>query len=383
MKVGNWAKVILAGIPLLTGCGNFWKPPSTTTGTTGSSLSSGVFYVLNVETDQVAAYSIVSGTLTAVTGSPYTLASAPLSIAVAPSGNFVYVGTASGIYLYTVGAGGALTLGNNNAVISSDLATSMQVDSTGTWLVEAGPNLADVLAIPLSTTTGAPSSSTEQRVGIPAATVQQLVISPDNTHIFLALGTSGTEEVIFAAANSDPFGNEANIAVKNTGGAAVSVAVDPSNRLIYAGETVATTGSNAGGLRVFNYSTLDELSGSPYSTGGLAPYSILAATGGTYVYVANRTVSGSTTGNIAAFTVASTGTTTVTYSLTALGSAVSAGVTPLGMTEDSEGNYILVVNSGGDPDLEAYTMSSGALTSVLSDSTGADPVSASAIAALP
>ena len=38
--------------------------------------------------------------------------------------------------------------------------------------------------------------------------------------------------------------------------------------------------------------------------------------------------------------------------------------------------------NSGDPDLEAYTMSSGALTSALTAATGTDPVGALAIAAL-
>jgi 6-phosphogluconolactonase (cycloisomerase 2 family) len=385
MKIGNWARLLLlAAAPVLVGfqagCGNFWQAPGGSTTTPTSTLSSGVFYVLNQETKQVAGYSIVSGTLTSVTGSPYTLSAAPYTIAIAPSGAFLYVGTAQGIYLYTVGSGGALTLANNSSVISSDLANTMQVDSTGAWLLEAGPNLAELIAIPINSSTGAPTSTIEQTAQLPAATVYQLAISPDNTHVFVALGSSGTEEVIFAAGSTTPFGNATNIAVKNSAGSAVSVAVDPSNRLFYVGETAATSGTNSGGLRAFNYNTLTEVTGSPYSIGGLAPYAILPTSTGDYVYVANRTVSGSSAGNIFGFSFTSTGT---VYSLTALSSTASAGTTPVGLAEDSQGNYLLVVDSGGNPDLEAYTMSSGALTSALTSSTGTDPVQASAVAAAP
>jgi 6-phosphogluconolactonase (cycloisomerase 2 family) len=342
-----------------------------------------VFYVLNQGTKQVAAYSIVSGALTQV-GSLYSLSAAPYSIAIAPGGGFLYVGTATGIFLFNIGSGGALTLANGSNVISQDIATTMQVDSTGSWLVEAGPNLAELLAIHINSSTGVPLSTIEQNTLLPAATVQQLAISPDNAHVFVALGSAGTEDVTFAAGNATPFGATANLAVVNSAGAAVSVAVDPSSRLLYVGETAATSGSNSGGLRVINYSTLTEVSGSPFATGGLAPYAIAptryGANAGNYVYVANRTVSGSSNGNIAAFAVTTTGTTST---LTALGSTVAAGITPLGITQDKTGNYLLVVNSGGGPDLGAYTMSSGALTSALTSATGTDPVQASAIAAAP
>jgi hypothetical protein len=157
--------------------------------------------------------------------------------------------------------------------------------------------------------------------------------------------------------------------------------------LLYIGETAATSGSNSGGLRAINYSTLVEVSGSPFATGGLAPYAIAptryGANAGNYVYVANRTVSGSSTGSIAGFVVTTSGTTST---LTALNSTVSAGINPVGLTQESTGNYLLVVNFGGSPDLEAYSFDSttaGKLDSALTSATGSDPVQAGSIAAAP
>ena len=112
------------------------------------------------------------------------------------------MGTATGIFLYNIGSNGALTLANSSNVISQDIATTMQVDSTGSWLVEAGPNLAELLAIHINSSTGVPTSTIEQNTLLPAATVQQLTISPDNAHVFVALGSAGTEDVTFAAGNA-------------------------------------------------------------------------------------------------------------------------------------------------------------------------------------
>jgi 6-phosphogluconolactonase (cycloisomerase 2 family) len=375
-------------IGFAAGCADFWQAPSSSSTTGSSTSSSGVFYVLNQATKQIVGYSMATGTLTAVSSSPYTLSSAPYSIAIAPGGGFLYVGTASGIFLYTIGSSGALTLANSGNVISQDIATTMQVDTTGHWLVEAGPNSAELLAIEINTTTGVPISGSEQSTALPASTVNQLTISPDNAHVFVALGSSGTEDVTFAAGNSDPFGTTANIPVINSAGSALSVAVDPENRLLYIGEVAALSGStNTGGLRVINYNTLVEVSGSPFATGGLAPSFILPLVYGTYkyeyVYVANRTVSGTTTGSIAGYSVTTSGT---TYSLSALSSSATAGITPVAMAQDSTGNYLLVVNSGGSPDLAAYTLDAttgGKLDSDLTTNTGTDPVEASAVAAVP
>lgn len=385
MKCGKWLAV-LAGASLLAGCKNFWKLPSGSSGGGsggGSGPSSGVFYVANQATNQVAAFSIVSGTLTKVSGSPYALSAAPLALAVAPNGNFLYVGTAQGIFVYSIGSGGGLTLGNNGGVISADLATTMQVDSTGSWLVESGPDLGQLMAININSTTGLPSSTTEQTATLPATTVQQLALAPDNAHVFVALGAGGTEEVAFNSGSGTPFGTKSNIAVKNSAGAAVSVAVDPQNRLVYVGETAATTGSNTGGVRAFNYSTMTEITGSPFASGGLGPYAILPLSTGAYVYVANRTVSGSSNGNIAGFSVTSSGT---TVGLTALSTTATTGANPQSMAEESKGNYLLAVDFGGNPDLEAYTFDTttpGKLNAGVTGATGTDPVQATAIAALP
>jgi 6-phosphogluconolactonase len=362
---------------------------STSSGTCTASggSGSGLFYVLNQNAKQIVGYSITSGTLAKISGSPYTLSAAPYSIAIAPNGNFLYVGTAAGIFLYNIQSNGQLTLANNNNSISQDIATTMQVDPSGRWLLEAGPNLKELLALNINTSTGVPLSTIEQLTLLPAATVQQLTVSPDNAHVFVALGSSGTQDVTFASGQTNPFGSTFNIPTINSAGSAQSVAVDPTNRLLYIGETAALSGSNTGGLRVFDYNTLTELSGSPFATGGLSPVEILplpyGANKGNWVYVANRTVSGGSTGLIQGFVVASSG---GTYSLTAMSNTASTGITPVGMVQESKGNYLLVVNSGGSPDLQAFTFDSstaGKLNSAISSATGTAPVQVSGIAAAP
>lgn len=391
MNTGKWRAAILAVVPLVmglvSGCSGFWDAPSSSNGG-GTSGSSGVFYVLNQQTKQIVGYTIASGSLAVVSGSPYTLSSAPYSIAIDPTGNFLYVGTATGIFLYSIGSGGQLILSNNANVISQDIATTMQVDSTGQWLIEAGPNLAELLAIRINPSTGIPLSTTEQYTLLPATTVQELTISPDNAHVFVALGSSGTQDVTFAAGQVTPFGSTFNIPTLKTAGAAMSVAVDPASRLLYIGETAALSGtSNTGGLRVLDYNTLNELSGSPFASGGLAPVVILPLSYGTnkgnYVYVANRSVSGSSSGLITGFTVAASGS---TYSLVGMSSTATSGIASVGMVQENTGNYLLVINAGGNPDLQAFTFDSttaGKLNSALTSATGIDPVLAIGIAAVP
>jgi 6-phosphogluconolactonase (cycloisomerase 2 family) len=389
MKPGKCARLLLVVIPFLAGCGDFWRAPSGSSGSgTTTTDSSGVFYVANASLKEIIGYEIESGSLTAISGGSQTFSSAPTAIAIAPNGSFLYVATAvSGIYLCTIGSGG--TLGTPQS-ISGDFAATMQVDPSGHWLVEAGAN-AFVSAISINPSTGATTSSQEQTANVPADTVMQLAISPDGNYVFVADGTSGTEEIAFNYQNTDPFGNESNQKVANGSvGSAQSVAVDPENRLVYVGEIAVTNGtSNTGGLRAFTYSSsgMSEISGSPYASGGLAPYSILPVSYGSvadeYVYVANRTVSNSTTGNIQGFSVTASGS---TYSLTALGTTASAGDFPVSLAQDTSGNFVLVTDADGNPDLEAYTFDSttaGELDSTITASTGSGSTGVVAVAVVP
>ena len=387
----------MAAAMLLAGCAGFWKLPAstTTTTTTTTTESSGVFYVLNQTTKQIAAYFISSGTLEQVSGSPYNLAAGPSAIAVAPGGGFLYVGTPAGIYLYTIGSGGALTIGNGGSVISSDFPSAMQV--SGSWLIDAFGPIGSVQldAIPINASTGAYTGSgpePSQTFNVTNASVQQMALSPDGTNLFVALQTGGTIVVPFTAGNANPLGSTATvIPVAANGGSAVSVAVDPTNRLFYIGETLAVSAS--GGLRIFNYSSLgtgtprsspSQITGSPIASGGGTPHSILAEASGEYIYVANwQGNSGS--GNIEWFPITVSGT---TYTVAA-GTTIATGIEPYSLAEDSKNNFVLAVSFGdnttvgGDPDLEAFTMSSGALTANIASATGTDPVGAVAVAALP
>lgn len=383
--IGRWARLALAAPLILAGCKGFWQDPYTTSGsgtTTTTTSSSGNFYVMNVQTSQLAGYYVNAGTLTALPGSPYTLPATPLSITIAPNNSFLYVSTISGIYLYTIASTGQLTLGNSASTISADQASSLQMDATNSWLVDVVSGSPQVFAIPINPTTGLNAAHVEQLIALPTSTVQQLAISPDNTKVFVAMGSGGTAVIPFTITNTNPLGTVSTIAVKNAAGAALSVAVDPSDRLLYIGETVATSSSNSGGLRAIDLGTLKELSGSPYASGGLAPYSILPISSGDYVYVVNRQASGSSTGVIGGFSITATNS---IFSLTALGSTFTVGTHPVALAEDSTATFVFAVDYDGGPDLMGYTFdptNAGYLDNVVSSATGTDPVQASAIAAM-
>lgn len=359
MKIDIGARLLLASTIVLSGCSGFWDlPPSNGGGTTSTTLSSGYFYVLDVTTSQVISYNIVSGTLTLV--GTATVPSAPIAITVAPNDQFLYVSTLSGgIYLYTISSG-ILTLGNSSQAITSDPAVAMQVDSTDSWLVETSGQ-GTLNAVPIVSASGQLNSSapicTNQSaictVPLTGATIHQLAIAPNNKYIFTACATNGTEAFAFSAGSTNPFGSGSyatELPFTNGTGASLSVAVDPSNRALYVGET-ATSGSG-GGLRVFTIGTngaLDEVSGSPYSSGGTGPYAILPKSTNDYVYVASW--NGTSAGIVTGFSIS---TSNSTFSLTKLSNTVSTGIKPMSLVEDKNDNFVLAESSGGSPNFDAY-----------------------------
>ncbi|MGA8088358.1 MAG: beta-propeller fold lactonase family protein [Terracidiphilus sp.] len=390
MRSRFWGCLAVAAF-CLTGCTGFWDAPASSGGggTGSTTLSSGDVYVLNVATSQMVGLYVNAGALTVLPGSPYTLSAAPIAITVAPNNAFLYVSTLGGIFVYNVNTStGELTVGNSGQPISSDPATSMQVDSTNTWLVEGVSGTSNLFAIHVNATTGLLASNTEQTAVLPATSLEQVAVSPDDSSVLAAMGSGGTAIVGFNPNNANPFGTVGTIGVKNANGAALSVAFDPGPsgstvpRLFYIGETVATSGSNTGGLRVVNFSTRQEISGSPYAIGGLAPYSILPLSTGDYVYVVSRQTSSGSTGVIAGFSITSANS---AFTLTALGSTFATGTNPQALVEDNTQAFVFAADFGGSPDLIGYvfdTTNAGYLDKVISNATGTDPVQASAVAAL-
>lgn len=361
---------------------------SSGTCSSGSSGAGGVFYVLNQTTSQVIVYSIASNTLTTVQTVSLP-ASTPLSLAIAPNDKFLYVSTASGIYVYTIGSTGALTIGNNSTAISSDIATTMQVDATNSWLVDAISGSSGLYAVAINSSTGdlATSGETEQSLsgGLSAATPVQLAISPNDSsscsdcYVFVALGNGGVELVGFNPANANPFTTTAHLNLINSSGGANTIAVDPSNRLLYVGESDAISSTQSGGLAVYSISAsgATAISGSPFATGGTGPSSILPTANGDYVYVANQSVSGASTDNVTGFSVTAT-------ALTQVGTTTASGPTgSMRLAEDSTGSYLLATDFAGGPDLQIFSISSGSLSSVYTGATGSDPTGAITIVAAP
>lgn len=334
---------------MCTGCGGFWDVSTTSSSTvTSTTLSSGYFYMLDSATSQIIVFEIESGTLTEIAS--YAPPSTPLAMAVAPDNDFLLVSTSSGIYSYAI-SDGALTL--DTAAISSDPAVAMQVDADSEWLIETSAT-GYLYVIPVLASSGeADSSRSTAEVAFSNTAVNQIAVAPNDKYVFVACGTSGTLAYSFSPSSSDPIGSSAYATidpVNTSDGAALSVAVDPSTRLLYIGESAAT--SSGGGLRAYTIGTsgaLTALSDSPRYSGGTGPHAILPKSTGDYVYVANW--DGTSAGNITGFKISDSDS---EYTLTKLSSSVATGIEPMSLAEDSNENFVLAASKSGSPYFDAY-----------------------------
>ncbi len=365
---------IASSLALLTGCDGFFVKPGSSTGT--STTSGNVVYVANATAPTLAAFTVGSGTLTTVTGSPYSLGSAPTAVAVTPSNTFLYVGTSSVIYGYSIGTGGALTALNSGSGVAIAAVASMVVSPDGGWLLVLDANGLTIDEYQINTSTGALSTAagaTLPTTGV-TATAHQIAISPsignNQNYVFLALGLAGDLVYQFNYSTGLLTSLQA-LAPIGTANSENALAVSPNGSYLY----IARSGPN-GGLAAYSIGTsgaLTPLTGSPFAA-GTQPYSVVVNKAGTDVYVANRT-----SGNISGYSIASGGT------LTALtGSPYTSGSSVQALTLDQSGSYLLAASNGGSPDLTMYSFDSvtaGKLDISATSATGTDPVGPFAIAA--
>jgi 6-phosphogluconolactonase len=355
----------LAGALALSGCGKFFPP---LTGGGGSGSSGDYLYAGNLGTSPVtvAGFSIASSALNVASDSPYTVSLTPTALAVTPNDDYLFVGGPGGIYTYAIESGGDLTEAGNDSFAQVPDPAVLRVDPTGTYLL-GGDALTGTVYVFQIGTDGALSQvgSTLTLNANEPVTDMEIASNGNNTYVYVSCGTAGIYAMSLSGGTLSEL-NNGNYAPKSTDAADQGMAVAPDGDTLFAAETVT------GGVRIFSINTngsLTEFTSSPVAT-GTAPWAVLVDATGSYVYVADRTKA-----QISAFSLAS-------GKLTAIGSPIGTGSLPVQMVEDNSKTYVAVVCTGGDPDVELYTIgTTGALTKFTTATTGTDPTEASSLAA--
>ena len=357
---------------MLSGCGAGFFQAVNNTGTVGTATH---LYVVNNSSTAtggtLTGYSLTSGVLAQVSGSPITLPATPTSIVVAPNNAFLYVGTQLGIFVYTINSDGSLTEGNTDNIVylGPTYPYALAVDPTSSWLIVANHTSSELDALPIDPTTGNPASVTPVSVTLTNPSPTHLSISPANNNILVSMGTGGVNAIGFAPTSSTPMGRPVLMPLLKGSTTANAVAFDTSSTYAFIAES---TGSSTDVLRVVAISNLSA-DVQDYPT-GKGPSAILPDISGAYLYVANNTDN-----TISGFSYASGALTALTDS------PFPTSKAPLGLAEDSTKSYVMSVGSGTNPDLYVYSFdatSLGTLDIGATATTGSsDPSLAIAIAA--
>lgn len=340
----------------------------------GNGTYSSYAYVANATTGTMVGFPVPTATFTNLTGSTYNLGTPPIALAATPKGTFLYVALDTGeVLVYSIGANGALTLGNSGSPVASTLNGTgmwMTVDPSGNWLFLVSSSIDALLEYQINTTTGV-LTQVGQSTGIPLnpGNPTQVYVTPNDQFVYVGLGLGGMDGFTFNS-STGVVSNQIHLA---TLGAASdnTIASDNNSAYLFVGEA-------GKGIRVLTIGaggSLKEISGSPFAS-QLGPQSIVVDPTNTYVYVANHTAN-----VITGYTLGTGGTLTPLSS-----SPFSTGAQPNAMSLDSTGTYLFVVNSGGSPDMQVFSFdatTAGKLDAVTSVATGTDPAGAVALSVVP
>jgi 6-phosphogluconolactonase len=373
----------------LTGC-DFFVPQTSSGGT----VNTGDFlYVGNGNNTYIAGFGVSSsGALSVLPSSPYNNSVAAQSLAVTPSNTFLYAGTTNGIYEYAINSNGSITVQNSGSAVAQDvIATAMQVDSTGNYLLAAGISTAlqaqaigiyqiDPTTGLLTALTGSPLALyTGTAATAIVVTPTAMLITPNNSIVYVSLGSLGVQVLTLGTGGALSIGTAPTFLPPRSTSTSPSdygLASNPGSTFLF----VAEINTGLRELSIGTNGTLNEVSGSPYAV-GTGPTGVALDVTGSYVYVANK---GSN--NISAFTL-----TAASGKLTAIAGSPfsSGGLLPIALVNDNSKKYLAVINSGANgsnnnSDLQLFSFDAttdGKLDPIATATTGTDPTNPQTLAA--
>src|ERR1700677_2895193 len=344
---------------LTTGCDFFTSQSDCTDCTTTGDY----LYVANGNNTYLAGFGVsTAGALSLLPSSPYNNGVAAQSLAITPTNTFLYVATTSGIFCYLINSDGSITVQNSGSAVAQDVvATAMQVDSTGNYLLAAGVGIslaAQAIGIyQINTSTGLLTALTGSPLALytgnastaTVVTPTGMLITPNNSYVYVSLQQLGVQVLTLGTGGALSTGTAATFLPPlstSSSPADYGLASDPTSKFLFVAEFNT-------GLRVFSIGTngtLNEVTGSPYPT-GTGPTAVVLDPTGSYVYVANK---GSN--NISSFTF-----TLASGKLTAIAGSPfsSGGQLPIAFVNDNQKKYLAVINSGsngssGNNDLQLF-----------------------------
>jgi 6-phosphogluconolactonase len=355
---------VVAGIVGCTGCGT---------------TSSHYVYATIPAVNQVKAYreDPNSGVLTEIQGSPYPVGVGANSVVIHPSGKFLYVANPgqleNDISLFDIASNGSLTEITPRTPVGSSASQPayLAMDPAGNYLYVANIGSSNISVFSIDSSAGALTQVPNSPFGIGLPPVN-LQLTPSGNYLYVTAsgGQVGNNGSIVA------FSVSAGVLTKlgtfpSDGINPNGLAIDPTGSNLY----VANTGSSS--IAIFTISatgtppgSLTAVPGSPIADTYTAPVSMIFDPAGTFLYVADQGSS-----NVAVYSISSTtGLPTVLTTSTTTGAFFTEG-SPSVLAVDPTGQYLYVANQGTSAGIQAFSVSSGNLTSIYTYRVGNTPSS--------
>jgi 6-phosphogluconolactonase len=356
----------------LTGCPFFQCEGKTDCGTNSTSTGTGDYvYVSNstTGTEYINGYTVGNGTLTAITGSPFSLGYVPVAMQVSPDNLFLYVAGqgSAGLYVYPISSTGALS--TPTELLSGIDIDAMTVSPDGNFLMLlSDTSVGEILnEYTRNTTTGTLGAGVTQ-ASLPTGTACVALGSTNLTvNQLCSIQVAPTEDLVTVAAGTAGVAFYSYSSGIGIAAAPTSVILPPTG---YGDFSAAFDGSEnayvASTLQLLVYDGLTSATPTQVSSTAIASgtdaRAVTLSTSYNYLFTANLG-----TNQISAYSVGSGG-------LTAFGTPSvlgPTGVAALGV--DRSGTYLLAAGYSATSGLEMFTIGSGTLSStpVASEGTGA------------
>ncbi len=379
MGHSQWKRTLLRVVALfgvaalagMTGCKGFFVPvcqenntcpTTTTTATTATTTTTttaatartttpttsalSFIYTANPSSGAIQASSVSAGKITAVGKSYSPPDSAMTAISATPNDDRIFVATAAGpIYAYSIAAGEILRPANaGGAVASVPSATWMVTDRSGRLLFVASSGSSVLQTFQTNVSNNRLTPAASGPVQLDASDPTQIAITPDNRHLFVALGSGGVDEFMLNAAGG-AVAHRVHLAPLRPGTTADNaIASGSQSKFIY----IAESGAGIRVLKIDGDGSLTEAPGSPFASNTASPSSLVvdAANHALYAaYPASKLIAG--------YAIESDGELTPVSTM-----PFSPDGSPTALSLDATGTHLLAISHGGESNLQMFNFDS-------------------------
>jgi len=314
-----------------------------------------------------------SGVLTQIAGSPYSVGDGVHSLALHPSGKFLYAanpgaaGSAeSDISLFTIASNGVLTevFPRTSIAPNASLPQILLVDSAGAFLYSGNAGSSNISVFSIDSGTGAltPVPNSPFSIGVTPLNMQ---LTPSGNFLYVSAASQPLGVIVGFSVTA---GALTLTGVTPTDGINPNgIAIDPSGTFLYA----ANSGSNSVSIfSIGSSGSLQEVPNSPLNVGFSVPFALTLDPQGKFLYVANQ---GSN--NVSVYSIDSTtGLPSILTTSTTTG-AFGTEINPSVLVFDPSGRSLFVGNQGSAAGIQVFSVSSGNLTAVSTYNVGNTPSS--------